>query len=430
MKWLHAPETARVRKIMRKPLMLSLATVLVLVQPAVQAAAMPQAAKSAARAEAALSKGKLIVALAEAEAAVEAAPGDAGYRMLLGRAYLQNGRFRAAAASFKDALDLDPARGSAALNLALTRIGLGDQDGARAVLEANGASIPSGDRGLALSLAGDTAGGVMLLEEAVRNGLADAKTRQNLALAYALAGRWAEAKLMASYDLEPAVLSQRIMEWSRFTREGQASAQVAALLGVRPGEDAGQPVRLALRAPAAPEVQVASAPPAPLPMPVLPDAQPVSLETATAAIAEAQVLFAPEAVQDYSPRSEIVQAITQPRAPRPARFQRAAFVVPTGGRFVVQIGAFDSIGVAQDAWGRAAARIDTLRGFTPTTATIKLGSTTFYRLSLSGFQTRANAVNFCEDFRTRGGKCFVRESAGDAPLQWARKSTGPKFASR
>jgi Flp pilus assembly protein TadD len=431
---------------MRKSLLLSLAlTTVILVPAAAQSARAPDAVKFAERAEKALAKRKLDKAVVEAEAAVAAAPNDADHRMLLGRVYLQSGRFRSAAASFADALAIDARRGSAALSLVLTRIGLGDTEGARNVLASHGELIAPGDRGLALALAGDTATAVPMLEAAVRAGGADAKTRQNLALSYAMAGRWSEAKLMASYDLDPATVSQRIMEWARFAREGQAPAQVAALLGVAPGPDAGQPTRLAL-APAEQTIQLAqySSPPPPVAMVHAPAvevaeaAEVAPIELPAEQVEEVKAVFAPAAAQgvQFAPRSEIVQAIMPERpqmvvTPKPAaRFQRASFLRPTGGDFVVQLGAFDSAAVAQDAWGRHVRHIGMLREFDPSTAVFVNGGRTFYRLSVSGFATRAAAVGMCEQLRARGGKCFVRQTAGDAPLQWAGRSGSFRLAAR
>ena len=416
---------------MRKSIVFHL-TISSLVLLGAAAGAASPAVKSAARAEKALQKNRLPVAIAEAEATVAAAPRDASYRMLLGRAYMQSGRFRSAATSFSDALELDPTRGAAALNLTLSRLALGNRDAAQTVLARYGMLIPASDRGLALALAGDTATAVPLLEETVRNGASDPKTRQNLALSYALAGRWDEARLMASYDLDPVMLTQRLMDWSRFTGEGQAAAQVAALIGVHPGDDTGQPTRLVLSPPDKAPVQLAESTPLPLPPVKMDDGSTVEFATVAA---EAQALFAPQPVIRFAPRSEIVQAIAVPvRAQKPvvpvARFPRAGFVQPSGGRFVVQIGAYDSMGVAEHAWGRIVTRIAALRGFTPSTATFVQGSTTFYRLSVSGFETRATAATLCEQLRTRGAKCFVREQAGDAPLQWVSRGGGTRLAAR
>ncbi len=396
------------------------------------AAAAP-AEKHAARAEKALVKEKLAAAVEAAEAAVTASPSDAGYRMLLGRTYLASGRYRSAATSFADALALDGTRGGAALSLALTRAGLGDQESARSVLERHGSIMAAGDRGLALALAGDPTEGVRVLEAEVRNG-GDAKTRQNLALSYALAGRWPEAKLMASYDLDPATLSQRIMEWSRFTREQQAGAQVASLLGVAPGPDAGQPQRLAL-APT-PDVQLAEAAvaaPIALAPPPLPMSEAVAVAAAEPVPNAPAIQFAArnEVVQQFA--SPVVKAALKPlpaRSPAPARAREVSFAMPTSGRFVVQVGAYDSAAVAEDAWNRMSNRIGALRTVMPATATIMRGNATFHRLSVSGFATRTTAVSFCESLRARGGQCFVREAAGDAPLQWARRSGGTRLAAR
>lgn len=431
---------------MRKSLMLAVSTV-VLLSAAANAEAISDAVKSATRAERALAKAKPADAVSAAEEAVAAAPRDAGYRMLLGRAYLENGRFRSAATSFSDALALDANRGGAALSLALTRLGLGDQAGAREVLDAHARMIAPADRGLAIALAGDPASGVSLLEDTVRSGGADAKTRQNLALSYALAGRWAEAKLMASYDLDPQSVARRMLEWSRYTGEGQTVAQVAALLGVQPGDDAGQPTRLALNVtPETAPVRLAEAAPPPPPVAMTAEAQAdtsPTVEASPALVAEARTVFAAStgsagpAIQ-FAPRSEVVQAILPARPSfvartvmKPAaRFQNAAFVQPVGGRFVVQIGAFSSRAVAEDGWARAVRQISAFGEMTPSTAVFQKDGVTFYRLSVGGFDTRASAVTFCERFRTRGGRCFVREQAGDTPLQWAGRKPGVRLASR
>lgn len=420
---------------MRQSLMLHL-TASALVVASVPVLAATPAHKLAAQAEKALVKKNVAKAVLQAEAAVAAAPNNAGYRMVLGRAYLESGRFRSAAASFADALALDASNGSAALSLVLAKLGSGDSEGARTVLATHGELIPAGDRGLALALAGDLGTAIPLLEAAVRAGGADAKTRQNLALSYALAGRWPEAKLMASYDLDPATLSARIMEWSRLAREGQASSQVSALLGVSPGDDAGMPVQLALLAPqpmpTAP-IQVAQAAPPPPPVrmeaPQVVIPEPAQPQPAITPV-EPAVQFAPLTpvvqVVEAAPATVQPPKLVRPTAAAPATTapRAASLPRPTGGRFAVQIGSFDSLGVAQASWDRSARRIGVLRDYVPSTATFVRGNAVFRRLSVSGFATRADAVRVCETLRARGGQCFVRQTAGDMPLQWVMRSGG------
>lgn len=412
--------------------------------PKGEAVAGKEAARVAAKAEKLLAKDPA-KALVSAEHAVALAPTQAGYRMLLGRAYLANGRFRSAAASFNDVLTLDPNNGAAALSLALAKIALGDKDGARALVDAHDSRIAASDRGLALALTGDAPGGVAVLEAAVRSGGSDAKTRQNLALAYALSGRWQEAKLMASYDLDPATVSKRIMEWSSLARDEVGTAQVAGLLGVTPAMDEGMPVRLALApsSPAAAPVQSAeAAPPPPAKVADQGEFAAVAVAEAPAAPAPVAVASAPTAPGiEFAPRAEIVQplpakAVSPARAPAPVkaqpapRFQQAAYLVPArSGRFAVQLGAYSNPARVEAAWSQTVARVGSLARFTPASAMVRTAGGTFHRLSVTGFETRAAAVALCTQLRAKGGQCFVREVAGDAPLQWAA-NRGPRMASR
>ena len=90
-----------------------------------------------------------------------------------------------------------------------------------------------------------------MLEPAALARGADARVRQNLALAYALAGDWLKARTTAAQDISPAQLGARMEQWAALAQPDAGSTRVAALLGVTPVADPGQPVRLAL----APELQ-------------------------------------------------------------------------------------------------------------------------------------------------------------------------------
>ncbi len=46
---------------------------------------------------------------------------------------------------------------------------------------------------------------------------------------------------------------------------------------------------------------------------------------------------------------------------------------------------------------------------------------TFWRLSITGFATQREAVVRCQQLRGNGGTCFVRNFAGDAPVQLASR---------
>ena len=46
---------------------------------------------------------------------------------------------------------------------------------------------------------------------------------------------------------------------------------------------------------------------------------------------------------------------------------------------------------------------------------------TFWRLSITGFATQREAQSRCQVLKNRGGNCFVRKFAGDAPVQYASR---------
>jgi cell division septation protein DedD len=135
----------------------------------------------------------------------------------------------------------------------------------------------------------------------------------------------------------------------------------------------------------------------------------------------------------FAPVTPVVQTIMPPASHTPVKSVAAAAPAtprvamlprPSGGRYAVQIGAFDTLDVAQASWDRSARRIGMLRDYTPSTATVVSGGAMFHRLSVSGFATRAEAIRVCETLRARGGTCFVRTTAGDMPLQWVMRSGG------
>src|SRR5688500_3742747 len=139
----------------------------------------------ATRAQAALTSGDAQSAISLAERAVENTPKDAGFRALLGNCYLAGGRFASAEAAYRDSLSLIAAQPQVILKLVLVQIGQGKNDEARALLAEAQSILDPADTGLALALAGDSQNAVALLEQAAREVNADARTRQNLALAYA-----------------------------------------------------------------------------------------------------------------------------------------------------------------------------------------------------------------------------------------------------
>ena len=408
----------------------------IFVMSAAQAPREParEAAKQAERTVKALGRHDAAGAVAAAEQAVQLAPTESGYRLLLGQSYLEAGRFTSAGQAFGDTLTLDGGNGRAALNLALTQIATGDWQAARRTLGAHADTIPAGDRGLAMALAGDTEGAVALLTEVARSPQATAKVRQNLALAYALAGQWQAARVVATADMSPADVDARLEQWAAFAQPANASDQVASLLGVRPAADGGQPTALALVRPGAPVAVAAVEAPAAAPAVTAPPVE----------VAQVAAAAAPRTSVAFGPRHEVVQALPAPVIAPSAGPIKVAAATRMGSRFAaarpapaakggngqwfVQLGAYGSAGVARDDWGRARRRYAAFGGHTPQGATIKVGAATYYRLSVGGF-ARGEADRACRAYRARGGHCFVRAGAGEQVASWVH-GAGTRVAAR
>jgi Flp pilus assembly protein TadD len=420
-----------------------------------------KAASEAKDARKAIAKRKAADAVEHAEAAVANAPTSAEYRALLGQAYLLAGRFTSAAQALNDSLTLNPQDGRVALNLALAKVANGDWAGARTTLLANAQTIPASDRGLAFALAGDPVTAIDILQPAAREATANPKTRQNLALSLALAGRWSEASQIASMDVSPDQLQARLTQWASFARPTNAYDQVASLLGVQAVQDSGQPVALALNQ--QPNVAVAAVAPAPIAdpvdayMPGVPQAAEVAVADAAVEVAaapQAEVQPAPQPVLQqvagtgpqvvFGPRAEVVQQLPVAQAAparvaaakAPVRVAKVAAVsapVATAkakpGNYYVQLGAYESAAVARDGWARHTRRVPALRDETPQGVKFATASGNFYRLSVGGFD-RAGAASLCRQVRASGSPCFVRVQAGDAVASWVKGGGRTQVAAR
>ncbi|HEX8654708.1 MAG TPA: SPOR domain-containing protein [Allosphingosinicella sp.] len=438
-----------------------------------------QASRYAEQARAAVQAGDAARAVGLAERAVELAPRDVAYRMLLADVYLRSGRFRSAESAYGDVLALDPGNARAGLSTALVQIGQGRSGDALVALEGLNESAPASDVGLAYALAGQPQRAIQLLEPAARAAGANGRTRQNLALAYAMSGDWQRARAVAAQDVSPAELSGRLQQWAAFANPAAPHSAVASLLGVSPGEDPGQPVRLALSQPEPQAQAFAQAEPAveaPAPVAEASAEAPVQLADAPAAApvvepiqyAEAPVIAAPApaaaesanwwpspaqsasveapAAAEAAAQPEVryaaaVRTLSAPSpvlsrpqvAParasrptfRPAPIARVAAVsariprIGSGpGRFVVQLGAFANPQNAERAWQQASARFG-LANAEPRTARVTVNGRSFTRVAIAGFGSRADAVRVCSSIQARGGSCFVRALAGDVPVRWA-----------
>lgn len=440
------------------------------------------AAKAADKARVALEAGQVSKAVGLAEAAVAASPRDANYRALLGQAYLGDGRFASASSALSEAIELGANDSNTIIALTLAHIAQGKTTQATDLLKRNFDVLPASDLGLALALAGDTNSAIYVLSEAARAPGADARTRQNLALAFALGGRWAQARILASQDLSLAKIEARMAEWSKLAEETNPQLRVASLIGTKAQTDAGMPVRLALSnfgegqmaaADAAVEnLQLASADPAPVatyaPPPPTDEPAPALLARAESPIRTVELpmpkrdangvvpvteLPTPKA----KPAGDVIMADTKPyraaprvagaaplpvrAAVRPAQKEArdlAAKYAPQVARFdakkpsgwAVQLGAYDSLGIAKEKWAVLKRRDGRLGAYPASSHAAVVEGRTFFRLTVNGLGSRADAAKLCGQIKAKGQSCFVREMGGNEAIQWASVASPVRIASR
>ena len=443
--------------------------------------AAPPAAQSASRAEQALDAGKAGKAIRNAEAAVLAEPRNAAYRAMLGSAYLDAGRFSSAATSFDDAMQLGDHSARTALSLALALAGEGKHPQAAALLNEWEGEIATADLGLALALAGQPERGVHLMGNAIRNGDNTPKMRQNLAYAYALAGRWREARLMAAQDVPADQLGARIEEWAMMAQPEAWQQRIAALLDVpAAASDAGQPVQLALSnnpsidqlaeqatalaaadvpapAPAAfaeapsaelPPLAVANAvperampvtpanfeaafaPPAPT-APTAPVAGPVS-EQALSFVQTPVVQAVPvsPASRNAGPVTQdaqrFVQAAAAPARPTaPARTAARASQRGESGH-LIQLGSFTSEQGARRAWKIYTQRYPELAGHQMVLSEAVVRGKHYWRVSAGGFG-KSSSTSMCGKVKASGEGCFAYAEGRPMP---GAIDTGVRMARR
>jgi Flp pilus assembly protein TadD len=447
----------------------------------------------ALKAEKAVAKGQLDKAVMFSEAAVQEDFQNRDYRAQLAQIYMSQGRFLSAEQTWMDVMELGQVDPRTVISLALSRIALGKVESAVALVEANLSLVPASDYGLTLALAGQSGRAVSVLSEAIRADNATARTRQNLALAFALDGRWREARSMAVQDMNQDVVNERIAEWAQYARPGAYEMRVAGLLKVTPQSDSGQPARLALanaasslasNSVAAPESPIAferqnSALSAIGPVPVAESNGFAAARETETDVASMMVSTPVTPVENQYPANSSMSGgirmvsipvlgaiIPDKKAPLiaaqkgptktagVAAHQKAveapgarsteaksvklalADVEPRAekssnvkGTHLVQLGAFSSVESAKKAWEQFNNRYSVLSGFSSASSSTVVNGKSYIRLAAMGFDSKQSADALCNSIKAKGGSCLVRNVSGKQPVKLAAVS-GRKIAAR
>ncbi len=422
----------------------------------------------ALKAEKDLGKGQVASAEQLAEMAVAADLTNADYRSLLARIYMAQGRFVAAERTLMDVIELGQVDARTVVGVAIMRIAQGKTESAISLIEANQSIVPASDYGLALALAGKTTQAVDVLTDAIRSDNATARTRQNLALAYALDGRWREARIMAVQDMPETQVNERITEWAQYARPGAYQMRVAGLLRVTPvADDPGQPVQLALST-AKSNIQMADAGAVQngaVPVveqsvavaevaPIVETAQQVDQISEPAAIAmgpqiryvsipvgippeferavASKNVYAPRKIAKSSKTAPLIAAPSGPTktavaakaaAKTPVKLALAETATPqkSGGSHLVQLGAYTTAEGAKAAWQKLQAKHSALGGYHSASQSVVVNGKKFVRLAAIGLNSKASADSLCSKLKAGGGDCIVRNVGGtnDQPVKLA-----------
>lgn len=384
-------------------------------------------AKDSGDAEPLIGLGRSLTALGqyvEAEAAFRQAAGadddSADAHAGLGMALLALGQPEAADSVLDAALALSPTHPEALRGKALCADLLGRHEDAIAVyrraLDSDGDVRLRNNYGLSLALHGAPEDGIAVLEAIVRDEGGGAAVRQNLALAYALAGDQAKSTSLLAVDLDAERTAHQMAFFTTLSNLPPQTRLYALMNGGKfpqrdlnaPGYERfadGQGQRLAAVAvvgapPAAPEVAIAAAPePTPEPAPE-PAAEPVSTG-APIAQADADLSDIPllDARQGWALQLAAYRKASQLKAGWETLKTRNADVI---GHLPPRRTEIDFGARQQDP-----------RGF-------------YYRLNAGPLTDRAEAEALCATLKERGAECWVRPPESNEGQLPASASAEPK----
>lgn len=275
--------------------------------------------------------------------AVQDDPGNANALNDLGIARDLQGNFAGAAAAYQKALLADPSLTAVEVNL-----------------------------GLSLALSGNGPLALQYLGPLATSPQATPKIRQDYAAALVATGRVSEARQVLAVDLPPDQVNSAINGFTNLIQQSQFVPPPA---------------------PAAPTVQRL---PAPAPVSATPLPQSANIPAAPPAPLAAAVPLPSPMVAQIHPISSPTPAPEPAPASAPAMASTAA----------VQLGALNSHSAAQRVWTHLARSSPALfNGRTPQIDPVTLGSKTFYRLRVGGFQNKVAAAHFCNELQAAGHIC-------------------------
>jgi hypothetical protein len=190
---------------------------------------------------------------------------------------------------------------------------------------------------------------------------------------------------------------------------GEQPNDEAAGLQVYKSETA--PLSQAQNAPAAPKFTPAPEQPEarPAPMPAKVQSAPLPPAKAAPAAAHSTAPAVIAAAAKPAPKPAAMTPTPVSTAPAEPKAATPAPAAAKAGGALVQIGAFSSAALADKGWHDVAkAMPGQMTGKTKAVQVVDKDGTTFYRTSVGGFASRADAVSFCVSLKAAGKSCIVK----------------------
>jgi len=279
----------------------------------------------------------------------------------LGRAYVAMNDPQKAQHAYMSALEIDPNSARTLNGLAISYDMTGDYETAQQHYRAGLSLEPTNidiKNNLAYSLITSKkyTEAIAILEPLVKNPNATERQRNNLALAYGLVGRDADAKLVLGGDHAPAQIERNIRTYAQMRGEPMQSASITAV-----GRPSFENQNISLTEPK-PTPAMAPAPvavtemvePAPAEMTGVPEGSVVVTENKPAPAPRPVAQVKPVAAAPAAaPAPTPVAARSQPVDLSPAQPAAAASVLPTSGSSSkIFLGKFPNESAAREAWIR------------------------------------------------------------------------------
>jgi len=339
----------------------------------------------------------------------------------LGKSKLAKGRFDEALVAFDNAVaqagDDPKVRSGRAVALAA----LGRTGDAIAAFQADSDRLTLSNKALVLAATGRAEAAIRVLEPVMRRGTGTSRDRQNLAMAYLLAGQEREAYRIARLDLDPATINETFTFYRSLSSLEPAQRMQALVTGsVNPEWTKTRLANLDMQE--TPEREEA--------------AKRLVTETILARTpVKKKLALAPIPKPKPTPKPQSAPKMVLAPAPKPREeyilTEIPPLLEPEG--WALQIGAYRTTKNLMRGWTILYRESgDILKDVPPRRSEVNFGKRTsepsgfYYRLNAGPLKTFARAKELCTILKARGTSCWIRppeKSEGKLPTKSPRDKT-------